>query len=190
MSPIRYKFNEQRRVCCLRHWCSWTNRLLIHPTTSQRNMLPWNPALASPAWHSHSTQHSQGSRAWARGLQLPACKISSITITQVSYGDKPEEQFKDADVIVFLGGFPRKPGMERKDLLQINKKIFMEQAKALSMAKTDVRCVVVANPANTNAYILSHFAPSVKKENITCLSRLDHNRAIGQIISKTGCQQK
>lgn len=66
----------------------------------------------------------------------------------------------------------------------------MEQAKALSVAKPDVRCVVVANPANTNAYILSHFAPSVKKENITCLSRLDHNRAIGQIISKTGCQQK
>lgn len=80
--------------------------------------------------------------------------------------------------------------MERKDLLQINKKIFMEQAKALSVAKPDVRCVVVANPANTNAYILSHFAPTVKKENITCLSRLDHNRAIGQIISKTGCHQK
>jgi len=97
--------------------------------------------------------------------------------------------FKDADVIVFLGGFPRKPGMERKDLLQINKKIFMEQSKALSFAKPEVRCVVIANPANTNAYILSHFAKQVKPQNITCLSRLDHNRALGQIVSKTGCKE-
>ena len=72
-------------------------------------------------------------------------------------------------------------------MLQINKNIFKEQATALSFAKAEVKCLVVANPANTNAYILSHFAPTVKKENITCLSRLDHNRAIGQIISKTGC---
>lgn len=64
----------------------------------------------------------------------------------------------------------------------------MEQSKALSVAKPDVRCVVVANPANTNALILSHYAPTVKKENITCLSRLDHNRALGQIIAKTGCE--
>jgi malate dehydrogenase len=103
-------------------------------------------------------------------------------------GDKPEEMFKDADLIVFLGGFPRKPGMERKDLLQINKRIFMEQGRALSQAKADVKCLVIANPANTNAYILSHYAPNVKKENITSLTRLDHNRAIGQIITKTGCE--
>jgi len=91
-------------------------------------------------------------------------------------------------VIVFLGGFPRKPGMERKDLLQINKKIFIEQAKALSEAKKDVKCLVVANPANTNAYILSHYSPATDPKNITCLSRLDHNRALGQISSKTGAQ--
>lgn len=66
--------------------------------------------------------------------------------------------FKDADVIVFLGGFPRKPGMERKDLLQINKKIFIEQGKALSVAKKDVKCLVIANPANTNTFILNHFS--------------------------------
>jgi malate dehydrogenase len=106
----------------------------------------------------------------------------------VLFGSKPEEMFEGADVIVFLGGFPRKPGMERKDLLQINKKIFMEQGLALSKAKPDVKCLVIANPANTNAFILSHFAPHVKKENITCLSRLDHNRAIGQIMTKTGCE--
>ena len=63
--------------------------------------------------------------------------------------------FKDADVIIFLGGFPRKPGMERKDLLKKNKNIFIEQGKALSVAKPNVKCIVVANPANTNAKILS-----------------------------------
>lgn len=93
--------------------------------------------------------------------------------------------FKDADVIVFIGGFPRKKGMERKDLLDMNKKIFIQQSKALSAAKKTVKCIVVANPANTNAYILSHFNPSIPKENITCLTRLDHNRAISQLALKT-----
>lgn len=71
--------------------------------------------------------------------------------------------FKGADYIVFLGGFPRKPGMERKDLLQKNKDIFVGQSKALDVAKPDVKCVVIANPANTNAYILSHFTNKIKK---------------------------
>lgn len=93
--------------------------------------------------------------------------------------------FKDADVIVFIGGQPRKQGMERKDLLNLNKIIFVEQAKSLKFANPDVKCVVVANPANTNTLILSYYAPTVKKENITCLTRLDHNRAIAQIMGKT-----
>lgn len=71
--------------------------------------------------------------------------------------------FKDADIIVFIGGQPRKQGMERKDLLNLNKIIFVEQAKSLILAKPDVKCVVVANPANTNTLILSHYAPTVKK---------------------------
>jgi malate dehydrogenase len=78
--------------------------------------------------------------------------------------------------------------MERKDLLQINKKIFTQQAYALSSAKPDVKCLVVANPANTNAYILHHFAPNLNPRNISCLSRLDHNRALGQIATKTGVE--
>lgn len=107
----------------------------------------------------------------------------------MSYGDKAEEQFKNADIIVFIGGQPRKPGMERKDLLHLNKVIFLEQSKALKFANPDVKCLVVANPANTNTVILSHFAPTVKKENITCLTRLDHNRAIAQIAGKTGAKE-
>lgn len=97
--------------------------------------------------------------------------------------------FKGADIIVFIGGQPRKQGMERKDLLNLNKMIFLEQSHALKYASPDVKCVVVANPANTNTLILSHYAPTVKKENITCLTRLDHNRAISQIINKTGAKE-
>lgn len=82
---------------------------------------------------------------------FPLCK-------SIQYGDNPRQMFKDCDVIVFLGGFPRKKGMERKDLLNMNKNIFMAQAKALEVAKPSVRCVVVANPANTNATILSHYS--------------------------------
>lgn len=67
----------------------------------------------------------------------------------------------------------------------MNKKIFIEHSKALSQANKNVKCVVVANPANTNAMILSHFNPNIKPENITCLTRLDHNRAVSQICLKT-----
>lgn len=93
--------------------------------------------------------------------------------------------FKEADVVIFIGGFPRKKGMERKDLLEMNKKIFVEQSKALSVANKNVKCLVVANPANTNAYILSHYNPSIPAKNISCLSRLDHNRAISLLSTKS-----
>lgn len=108
-------------------------------------------------------------------------------LASVEYSDKPEEMFKDANVIVFLGGYPRKKGMERKDLLQMNKGIFQAQGQALAVASPDVKCVVIANPANTNAKILAHYSKT-KAENITCLSRLDHNRAVSQIAQKTGAQ--
>lgn len=119
----------------------------------------------------------------------PLLKSVKKYVIQVSFSDKAEDQFKDADIIVFIGGQPRKPGMERKDLLHLNKLIFVEQSKALKTANPNVKCVVVANPANTNTVILSHFAPHVKKENITCLTRLDHNRAIAQIAGKTGAKE-
>ena len=97
-----------------------------------------------------------------KGVVLEIQDCSYPLLLSVEYGDKPEEMFKNADVIVFLGGFPRKPGMQRKDLLQKNKNIFIQQGKALEVAKPDVRCIVVANPANTNAKILSHYS-KIKK---------------------------
>lgn len=95
-------------------------------------------------------------------------------LNSVSSGSDPKLMFQDADVVILLGGFPRKPGMERKDLLTINGKIFKEQGEALNeVGKADVKIVVVANPANTNCLILSKYATKVPKANFTCLTRLD-----------------
>jgi len=99
----------------------------------------------------------------------------------------PEVAFKDADVALLVGAKPRGPGMERKDLLTENGKIFTAQGKALdAVASRDVRVLVVGNPANTNAYIAMKSAPGLPKGNFTSMMRLDHNRALSQLAAKTG----
>ncbi len=98
---------------------------------------------------------------------------------------KPEVAFKDVDYAVLCGAKPRGPGMERKDLLSANAKIFEEQGKFFDKyAKKNVKVLVVGNPANTNALILSKNAPSISPRNFTALTRLDHNRAISQMSAK------
>jgi malate dehydrogenase len=95
------------------------------------------------------------------------------------------EAFTDVDVVLFVGAFPRKDGMERKDLIAKNAQIFSEQGKVLDkVAKKDVKVVVVGNPANTNCLIVMKHAPSVPRENFTALTRLDHNRAKSQVALK------
>ena len=99
----------------------------------------------------------------------------------------PEVAFKDADVAMLVGARPRGPGMERKDLLLENAKIFVAQGKALDkVASRDVKVLVVGNPANTNAYIAMKSAPSLPKKNFTAMLRLDHNRALSQLAAKSG----
>jgi malate dehydrogenase len=99
----------------------------------------------------------------------------------------PMVAFKDADVALLVGARPRGPGMERKDLLEANGKIFAPQGQALDrMAKRDVRVLVVGNPANTNALITMKNAPSLKPTQFTAMMRLDHNRAISQVAQKIG----
>ena len=99
--------------------------------------------------------------------------------------DDPEVAFKDADVALLVGARPRGPGMERKDLLLENAKIFTAQGAALNkVAKRDVKVLVVGNPANTNAYIAMKSAPDLPKENFTAMLRLDHNRALSQLAAK------
>ncbi len=104
----------------------------------------------------------------------------------VATGD-PMVAFKDADVALLVGARPRGPGMERKDLLSANAQIFTAQGKALNaVAKRDVKVLVVGNPANTNAYIAMKSAPDLPKESFTAMLRLDHNRALSQLATKTG----
>ncbi|XP_011495377.1 PREDICTED: malate dehydrogenase, cytoplasmic [Ceratosolen solmsi marchali] len=101
----------------------------------------------------------------------------------------PEAAFKDAAAVFLLGAMPRKEGMERKDLLAANVKIFKVQGEALDkFAKKDVKIVVVGNPANTNALICSHYAPSIPKENFTAMTRLDQNRAQALLASHLGVE--
>lgn len=101
--------------------------------------------------------------------------------------DDPAVAFKDADYALLVGARPRGPGMERKDLLQENAKIFTVQGKALNdHASRNVKVLVVGNPANTNAYIAMKSAPDLPAKNFTAMLRLDHNRALSQIAAKTG----
>jgi malate dehydrogenase len=97
----------------------------------------------------------------------------------------PKVAFKDADIAMLVGARPRGPGMERKDLLLENAKIFTEQGKALdAVASRQIKVLVVGNPANTNAYIAMKSAPSLPKTAFTAMLRLDHNRALSQVAAK------
>jgi len=99
----------------------------------------------------------------------------------------PMVAFKDIEVALLVGARPRGPGMERKDLLEANGKIFGPQGQALDkVAKRNVKVLVVGNPANTNCLIAMKNAPSLDPKQFTGMMRLDHNRATTQIAQKVG----
>jgi len=101
--------------------------------------------------------------------------------------DNAEVAFKDTDYAILVGARPRSAGMERKDLLLENAKIFSAQGRALNnAAKKSVKVLVVGNPANTNALITATNAPRIPAKNITSMMRLDQNRAMSQLAAKTG----
>jgi malate dehydrogenase len=90
-------------------------------------------------------------------------------------------------VALLVGARPRTAGMERGDLLSANGGIFKPQGEALNAgAAQDVRVLVVGNPANTNALIASSHAPDIPGERFTAMTRLDHNRALSQLATRTG----
>ncbi|KAL4462545.1 hypothetical protein ABPG74_000375 [Tetrahymena malaccensis] len=124
----------------------------------------------------------------AKGLQGVALELEDCAyalVNSIEYGFDPEVLFKDMDVGIFLGGQSRRPGMERVDLLQVNNRIFKVQGKALNkVAKPSTKILVIANPVNTNCLTLIQNCPNIPKENFTCLTRLDHNRAIAQLAIK------
>lgn len=100
--------------------------------------------------------------------------------------DDPAIAFKDANFALLVGARPRGAGMERKDLLEANAAIFSVQGKALNEhAARDVKVLVVGNPANTNALIAQRNAPDLNPRQFTAMTRLDHNRAVGQLALKT-----
>ena len=99
----------------------------------------------------------------------------------------PMAAFKDADIALLVGARPRGPGMERKDLLEANGKIFAPQGQALDrVASRKGKVLVVGNPANTNCLIAMKNAPSLKPQQFTGMMRLDHNRASSQLAHKAG----
>lgn len=101
--------------------------------------------------------------------------------------DDPNVAFKDTDYALLVGARPRGPGMERKDLLEANAAIFSTQGKAINdNASRDIKVLVVGNPANTNALIAQRNAPDIDPRNFTAMMRLDHNRSLSQLASKTG----
>ena len=88
------------------------------------------------------------------------------------------EAFKGVQYAFLIGGFPRLAGMLRKDLIEKNTTIFSETGKAIdAVADKNIKVLVVANPANTNAFICMEHAPSIPRENFSAMTRLDANRA-------------
>lgn len=101
--------------------------------------------------------------------------------------DNLDEGFDGTNFAMLVGARPRGPGMERKDLIGANGKIFAPQGKAIdTRAADDVRVLVVGNPANTNALIAASQAKRLDRRQFTAMTRLDHNRALSQLSEKTG----
>ncbi|KQX74917.1 MULTISPECIES: malate dehydrogenase [Aeromicrobium] len=118
-------------------------------------------------------------------MELDDCAFP--TLDSVEIGDDANHIFDGVNLALLVGARPRTKGMERGDLLSANGAIFTGQGKALNdHAADDVRIGVTGNPANTNALIAMHNAPDIPQERFSALTRLDHNRAISQLATKTG----
>ena len=124
-------------------------------------------------------------QAALKGVMMALEDCAFPLLAGMSGSGDPKVAFKDADIAMLVGAKPRGPGMERKDLLLENAKIFTEQGKALdAVASRDIKVLVIGNPANTNAYIAMKSAPSLPKTAFTAMLRLDHNRALSQVAAR------
>lgn len=118
-------------------------------------------------------------------MELQDCAFPLLHSINIS--SDPYEAFKDIDYALLVGAKPRGPGMERKDLLQENGKIFVEQGRALdAVAHEDVKVFVIGNPCNTNCLIAMHQAPRLSRKNFYAMTRLDQNRATHLLSQKAG----
>lgn len=117
-------------------------------------------------------------------MELEDCAFPLLGGIEV--GSDPDKIFEDISFAFLLGAKPREKGMERKDLLADNGKIFQTQAKALNRkARKEVKVLVVGNPCNTNCLIALHNAPDISKRQFFAMTRLDQNRARYQLAKKS-----
>jgi malate dehydrogenase len=123
--------------------------------------------------------------AAVQGVVMELNDCAFPTLNKVTATHDANIAFKDCHFAMLVGARPRGPGMERKDLLLENAKIFSAQGKALdAVASRDVRILVVGNPANTNSLIAQRNAPSLSPKHFTAMTRLDHNRGLAQLTEK------
>lgn len=128
----------------------------------------------------------QAARA-AEGTVLELLDCAFPLLAGVDVFEDPNRAFDGANIAMLVGARPRGPGMERSDLLRANGGIFSVQGRALNQhAASDIKAVVVGNPANTNALIAASHAPDIPTARFTALTRLDHDRALAQLSIKTG----
>jgi malate dehydrogenase len=121
------------------------------------------------------------------GVAMELDDCSFPTLQDMVLTDDPNKAFRDVNWALLVGSFPRKQGMERKELLGINGKIFVGQGKALAAnAAKDVRILVVGNPCNTNCYTAYNNGRDIPAERWTAMTRLDHNRARNALAKKAG----
>jgi malate dehydrogenase len=119
------------------------------------------------------------------GVAMELDDCSFTTLQDIVLTDDPNKAFQDCNWALLVGSFPRKQGMERKELLGINGKIFVGQGKALAAkAAKDVRILVVGNPCNTNCLTAYHNGRDIPHERWTAMTRLDHNRARNALAKK------
>jgi malate dehydrogenase len=118
-------------------------------------------------------------------MELEDCAFPLLGTVKVT--DTDSEAYRGANWVLLVGASPRKPGMERKDLLSENGASFRDQGKGInSNAASDVRIVVVGNPCNTNCLIAMRHAPDVPSDRWAALTRLDENRGKAQLAIKSG----
>src|SRR4029077_13663679 len=121
------------------------------------------------------------------GVAMELCDCSFPTLQDIVCTDDPNKAFAGCNYALLVGSFPRKQGMERKDLLGINGKIFVGQGKALAAnAAKDVRILVVGNPCNMNFLMAYHHRRHTLRERWSAMTRLDHNRARTALARKAG----
>ncbi|KAI9910570.1 hypothetical protein PsorP6_010345 [Peronosclerospora sorghi] len=124
-------------------------------------------------------------QAALQGVQMELQDCGFDLVDAVVATSDLETAFRDVDVAILVGGFPRKQGMERKDLIAKNVTIFQAQGAALDKyASREVKVLVVANPANTNCLIAMEHAPHLPRRNFSALTRLDHERLRSFVVEK------